>query len=867
MSSSDDLLTFVSAIRDNRLLDANELTHLDTLQSRCSEPKELAQQLLERGSLTRFQTEQLFRGDGEKLVLGQYILLEPLGEGGMGMVYKAKHLRMKRVVALKVIRTDSNTGSFALKRFEQEIEAAAALQHPNIVIAYDANEVDSTLFFVMEYVEGIDLGKLVQRFGRVPLGNACDYISQAARGLQHAMERGLIHRDIKPSNLLLSFHDSVVKILDMGLARLKEKEEKGGLTFTGMVMGTPDFISPEQAKNSRLADIRSDIYSLGCAFYYLLAGRVPYFEGSFTEKLLKHSLEDPTPLEELVPDVPAGVHAVIKKMMMKKPEERYQTPIEIVADLAAFATPEKNAERFRPSKKEQEEKDAEWVGKVVSQSDVTLERPGPGSALEAAVAKSGKKVSSSDSGTQRLSAPSLAPSRSAAMAPDAASWQTLPPPAPKKGQTHSKTTMTAEAPQLDAEAPPAPRAAQPAAMRGVIAVVTGIGLALLAVVGYKFATGGFGPVAVVTVPLTAPTTASIPPTKPAATEPVKPPETKITPPDTKVVKPPSTKPETPVKAELLQGIIAQMPPKDPKSKDELETAISRDGRWLVGGWGTILRRWDLSKSKPDTPADALLETWPIHANDVAPDGRVLIGTNDEERLPGKAPRIIPVVAMWDPNTKDPPRTFRGHEKEISAVAFSRDGNRAISGSEDRTVRLWDLLDAKNTPVKTLKGHDGKVLAVAISPSGDYALSGGRDNKVILWNLEKGTIEHTFPGHTNFVTAVAFSPNGKYALSAGYDSQVILWDLEKRTRVRAYSPHTGVVWTVAFAPDSAHFLSGGSDQIVHVYSVDAAGSQGRFEASKGRILSVGVSADGQYGLTVDDANKAWRWELPKSKMPD
>jgi serine/threonine protein kinase len=267
-----------------------------------------------------------------------YQLLDQLGQGGMGQVYKARHLHMGRTVAVKLIRPDRLTHADAVRRFQREARAAARLAHPNIVTVYDSGHAGGTHFLVMEYVAGTDLARLVRESGPLPIARACAYVRQAALGLQHAFERGLTHRDIKPSNLLCSAADATVKLLDLGLARLDNPEQSGesDLTDTSTLMGTPDFIAPEQARDARAADIRSDLYSLGCTLYYLLTGSVPFPGGSLTEKLLKHQFDDPRPLEELRPEMPPALRAVVRRLMAKEPENRYPTPAEAAAALAPF---------------------------------------------------------------------------------------------------------------------------------------------------------------------------------------------------------------------------------------------------------------------------------------------------------------------------------------------------------------------------------------------------------------------------------------------------------------------------------------------------------------------------------------------------
>lgn len=306
------------------------------LEGKPIEARALGQKLIDAGWLTAYQVNQVLQGRGKNLLLGSYLLLERLGEGGMGEVFKARHKRLERIVALKLVHKERLDNPQAVKRFRREIEAAAKLNHPNIVVAYDADDVNGTHFFTMEFVDGTDLNKLVKEKGPLPVDHACDCIRQTALGLQHAFEKGLVHRDIKPHNLLFS-KTGMVKILDMGLARAQASEDSSTLTQEGSVMGTLDYVSPEQAMNAHTVDIRGDLYSLGCTFYFLLTGRVPFPGGTAMEKLSNHAFNEPTPVEQLRKDMPPGVAAVVHKLMAKKPEERFQMPAELATVLAQGA--------------------------------------------------------------------------------------------------------------------------------------------------------------------------------------------------------------------------------------------------------------------------------------------------------------------------------------------------------------------------------------------------------------------------------------------------------------------------------------------------------------------------------------------------
>jgi serine/threonine protein kinase/Leucine-rich repeat (LRR) protein len=330
---------FVETLKRLHLLSAAQCAELtQRLRTGAAEPRALAGQLLHQGLLTAYQVNRLLQGRAQELVVGPYVILERLGEGGMGAVYKARHQRLERLAAVKVIRPERLNSTEAVRRFQREVRAAAQLEHPNVVRAFDADEVAGTHFLVLEYVDGIDLARLVNKNGPVPVAKACEYIRQAALGLQHAFERGLVHRDIKPANLLLTSDGATVKVLDMGLARLQQTggdgTESGVMTHDGAVMGTPDFIAPEQARSAHEADIRADLYSLGCTLYFLLIGEVPFPGGSLMQKLFHHHEDPPPSLCDRRGDVPAAVEAIVHRLMAKRPEERYQSPIELAEALA-----------------------------------------------------------------------------------------------------------------------------------------------------------------------------------------------------------------------------------------------------------------------------------------------------------------------------------------------------------------------------------------------------------------------------------------------------------------------------------------------------------------------------------------------------
>lgn len=333
---------FLAIVRNSGIVDSRRLTDfLDQWPAGAQpqDPVELANSMVEAGLLTRFQRDQMLQGRHKGfLIADRYILLEEIGSGGMGAVYLCEHKVMRRRVALKVLPNEFAKDPEYLERFHREARAAAALDHPNIVRAHDADRDGKTHFLVMEYIEGTSLFDLVQKEGPLDYRRAADFMMQAASGLQHAHEAGLVHRDIKPANLLVD-RKGTLKILDMGLAVFFQEQESVTKQYdANAVLGTADYLAPEQALNSHNVDIRADIYSLGLTFYFLLTGKNPYAGGTVAQKLLWHQLREVKPVRELRPEVPAGLAAVLTKMIAKDKGDRYQTPRDLAVALVPWVS-------------------------------------------------------------------------------------------------------------------------------------------------------------------------------------------------------------------------------------------------------------------------------------------------------------------------------------------------------------------------------------------------------------------------------------------------------------------------------------------------------------------------------------------------
>jgi serine/threonine protein kinase len=293
----------------------------------------ISERLVQKRLLTPYQAKQLLAGSIKGLVIGPYKVLSEIGRGGMGIVYLGEHLKLQRRVAIKTLPKEQTKDKLALERFYREARALAALDHENIVQAHDVNEWDGSHSLVMEYVPGVNLQTQVDEKGPIPWPTAVEYIKQACRGLQHAHQKGLVHRDIKPGNLLVD-DKGTLKVLDLGLARCfrNAKDNLTGDLGDGSVLGSIDYISPEQALGDDKVDIRADIYSLGATFFTLITGKPP-FEGSIAQKLTQHQLKAPPLLHDCRPEVPEDLSEVVARMMAKDPGDRYATPAQVIAAL------------------------------------------------------------------------------------------------------------------------------------------------------------------------------------------------------------------------------------------------------------------------------------------------------------------------------------------------------------------------------------------------------------------------------------------------------------------------------------------------------------------------------------------------------
>ena len=346
MSVPNSFEELIQLIRKSGMVDESRLTAYIARRQKgrglSADPRQATDDMISDGILTNFQAEQFLLGKWRGFSIGKYKLLERIGVGGMGQVFLCEHMFMKRRVAIKVLPPAKAEQPAALGRFYREARAAGSLEHPNIVRTHDIDQDGNLHFIVMEYVDGSNLLEIVKKFGPMDCGRAAHYTKQVAIGLDFAFKSGVIHRDVKPGNILID-RKGLARVLDLGLARFFN-DQSDMLTVKyddKIVLGTADYVAPEQVANSHAVDVRADVYALGATLYFLLAGHPPFPTGTVSQKLLWHRTKEPTPIRQLRPEVPEGLAAILAKMMAKDPAVRYQSPAEIVNAITPWITSDK----------------------------------------------------------------------------------------------------------------------------------------------------------------------------------------------------------------------------------------------------------------------------------------------------------------------------------------------------------------------------------------------------------------------------------------------------------------------------------------------------------------------------------------------
>lgn len=839
----------LALLRENQLLPENQLAELT---GRTGDSRALARDLIQRGWLTPFQVNQILTGRGTSLRFGPYLLLERLGEGATGQVYKARHQKMARVVALKVLRSELLTDPEIVQRFYREVQVISHLSHPHIVHAFDAGQIGKMHFLVMEYVEGFDLAQVVKRQGPLPVMQVCTYLYQSALGLQHAHEKGLVHRDIKPSNLIVSRRRDVsttgwgdVKILDLGLARVprqSHEHETSMLSEIGRgMMGTPDFLAPEQALEFHSADIRADIYSLGCTAYFLLVGEPPFAGGTLAQKLLRHQQIPPPPLASRRPDVSPELLAIIDRLLAKLPDARFQTPRALAEALApligatlpppasgvlvtAIAEPASNGISDDtallaptaipvPSPRWRIDPRRRWlvyngIGAAVLLLALwgfvsLLTRSGPGKETAAtSPATSGEDPTiSAYAALEGRHRRTLSGGDDAPLRLDLIKFQHEHPGTPQAVLAGSlMRDLPSPFDRLSNESIPADqrRPWQPPE--------------LVAALGeHRGRTWG------------EPTCLSISP-------------------DGKRIAAGCSDGWVHLfdSGSLLDAVSV-------RGHTALVESVTftPDNQLLIStGQDSTVRFWSIN-GQPREVGVLQQPAAYVHSAAVAPSGKLIVTAC--------ADGLVHVYnstgnGKWTEGT-----ALKGNGEQVQHLAFSPDGKILAAGAVDGLVRLWDLGDPGLTERPALKGHTSGITSLSFHPTGKVLFSSGVDKTLRLWDLqdaEKSQIVHRDDSYRP--SSVSVSPDGKLlAFSHAYNRPIQLWDISDLTRPRALSPLKGnnaQTTAVAFIPGGGGTLASvGEDRRVRLWDAASTPPQERpmqsaSDIAQSNISSVAVAPD-------------------------
>jgi serine/threonine protein kinase/WD40 repeat protein len=875
ITASDKL---VEELRAHSILPPAQMQELASRTDRPAEARKLLKDLVKRQWLTRYQASMIDQGRTAELILGPYVLLDRLGEGGMGEVFRARHVRLERVVALKIIRTDRLKAKDAVGRFEREAKAAAQLHHPNIVTLFDEGSAGDVLYLAMEFIKGVDLARWVRQKGPMPVANACNFVRQAALGLQHANERGMVHRDIKPSNLMLVAGANQVKLLDMGLARLdndsQTTDDGQPITVEGAVMGTPDFLAPEQAKNAHGVDIRADVYSLGCTLFFLVTGSAPFAGGSLLEKLLKHQTESPRPLAELRPDTPPGLQQVLDKMMAKKPEDRFQTPALLASALAPFcragaapltitprlgAAADTHTNPGSPTLSGDESVDVELVAtspKVPAKATAGMHRQGPKPFTKAWMAQWGW-VLGTLGGIGAVGAAVILVVVFVKLlggnAPHSADEP--PPPIPKASATLD--ALTADSLGADEVFPWQPR--ELVAVLGTHkwrhwGPVRGIAFNPRSPTGHEIASYGDDDTIRLCIAATGRERWAV---QAQAPRPIPFQRTITFSNDGRFVVA-----ITDNKISIYEAATGR---EEPINLFGTAAAFLPDGSLVVGGndrldvyslpeWKqtrqiqmsgssavialTVATKANLfaaltrSAENPKLKKNAAVELRVFQLGTWQPKTSFAIPLNQQSRsvqftadgstlitaTAGAAPGGTWPVVLWDVEQKKERARLEGNLNPIVAMALSRDNQTLLTGASDGSARVFSLRELREKA--SFSDHEGEVSTVAITPDDSTFATGGRDGSIRLYDLARlAELEESKKAHQSWIKAAIITQKRTTIAMATLDNAIHLLDAGSLAEKGILVAHRKPVLALALSADNRILASASMDKTIGVWDLD------------------------------------------------
>jgi WD40 repeat protein len=771
----------------------------------------------------------------ESISVPGYQIEAVLGRGGMGVVYKARHLALKRTVALKMVLAGGHASPEELARFRIEAEAVARLQHPNIVQIHEVGEADGLPYCALEFVEG---GNLARKIAGQPMPArvAAQLVEAVARAMQLAHSRNVVHRDLKPANVLLAT-DGTPKISDFGLAR--QTDSDSGETQSGAVMGTPSYMAPEQASGrAHEAGPAADIYALGAILYECLTGRPPFKGQTPVETLDQVRTQEPVPPSQRQAGVPRDLETICLKCLRKEPEKRYASAAELADDLVRY----QHGEPIRARPVGGMERCVKWVKRnpVVA-----------GAALAVLLALVGGLTVSllkyREAEAARLAEADRVKERDAALdKADAALEES-------NYQLDSSNFLLAVAAYNNREVYQARLRLDRIQAKhrgwewhylrrqatGGIFTLFGHTRAVSSVAfspdGTRIVTGSIDQTAKVWDARTGTPQLELKGhTHWLMSVAFSPDGTRIVTggfdQTAKVWDARTGTPQLELKGHTgsVQGV-----------------AFSPDGTRLVtGSRDQTAKVWDARTGKPQLELKG--HTGWVNGVAFSPDGtRLVTGSNDQ------------TAKVWDARTGTPLLELKGHTSAVIKVAFSPDGTRLVTGSYDRTAKVWDA--RIGTPQLELKGHTGDVASVAFSPDGTRILTGSWDQTARVWDARTGTPQLELKGHTDAVNSVAFSPDGTRIVTGSYDHTAKVWDARIGTPQLELKGHTGEVSRVAFSPDGTRLVTGSYDQTARVWDARTGTLQLELKGHTSAVSSVAFSPDGTRILTGSHDGTAKVWD--------